>query len=208
MHYCFLAAIFYNASLASWAYKFVQQYTGIKSNEQLDAPASAAQVAAPLNSYAVSNDIQSNIVTSAPRILHFDADVTLSDQHQDGQIKEQENDQVDMEHDCNGIKSTGLQCEARCLESKTKFSSEKPETEVARACGLSEDEDVCPTCLEEYIPENPRIVLQCSHSYHLSCIYEWMERSENCPICGKVIQFLYSSALIPFSLRFKSYFEF
>lgn len=26
----------------------------------------------------------------------------------------------------------------------------------------------------------------CSHHFHLGCIYEWMERSESCPICGKV----------------------
>lgn len=52
-----------------------------------------------------------------------------------------------------------------------------------------EDEDVCPTCLEEYVSENPRIILQCSHHFHLSCIYEWMERSEACPVCGKVMLF-------------------
>ncbi|EAY81585.1 hypothetical protein OsI_36751 [Oryza sativa Indica Group] len=49
----------------------------------------------------------------------------------------------------------------------------------------AEDEDVCPTCLEDYTSENPRIVMQCSHHFHLGCIYEWMERSEACPVCGK-----------------------
>ncbi|MFS7985756.1 putative transcription factor C2H2 family [Helianthus anomalus] len=50
----------------------------------------------------------------------------------------------------------------------------------------SEDEDVCPTYLEEYTSENPNIITKCSHHFHLGCIYEWMERSENCPVCGKV----------------------
>ncbi|XP_022735658.1 E3 ubiquitin-protein ligase At3g02290-like [Durio zibethinus] len=171
-------------------YKFVQQYTGIFSKEQSDAPTSTAQVAAPLSSDVASNNIQSNhIVTSAPRILHFDiADATSSSQKQDGQIREQENGQVDMEHDSN--KSTGLQFEGTSIaQSQLKFSSEKSEAEVACACELSEDEDVCPICLEEYIPENPKIVLQCSHGYHLSCIYEWMERSESCPICDKMMIF-------------------
>jgi hypothetical protein len=27
---------------------------------------------------------------------------------------------------------------------------------------------------------------KCSHHFHLGCIYEWMERSESCPVCGKV----------------------
>ncbi|KAL3336579.1 hypothetical protein AABB24_029301 [Solanum stoloniferum] len=53
----------------------------------------------------------------------------------------------------------------------------------------SEDEDVCPTCLEEYTPENPKIFTKCSHHYHLSCIYEWQERSETCPVCGKLMEF-------------------
>ncbi|KAK3120569.1 hypothetical protein QOZ80_9AG0690070 [Eleusine coracana subsp. coracana] len=53
----------------------------------------------------------------------------------------------------------------------------------------AEDEDVCPTCLEDYTSENPRIVMQCSHHFHLGCIYEWMERSEACPVCGKKMEF-------------------
>lgn len=53
----------------------------------------------------------------------------------------------------------------------------------------SEDEDVCPTCLDEYTLENPKIITRCSHHFHLGCIYEWMERSESCPICGKEMEF-------------------
>lgn len=56
-------------------------------------------------------------------------------------------------------------------------------------CPMQEDEDVCPTCLEEYTVENPKIVTKCSHHYHLSCIYEWQERSETCPVCGAVMEF-------------------
>lgn len=45
--------------------------------------------------------------------------------------------------------------------------------------------------LTEYTPENPKILTQCSHPYHLSCIYEWMERSETCPVCCQVNNFLF-----------------
>ncbi|CBI27321.3 unnamed protein product, partial [Vitis vinifera] len=58
----------------------------------------------------------------------------------------------------------------------------------------SEDEDVCPTCLEDYTPENPKIVTQCSHHFHLGCIYEWLERSQTCPVCSKVTSFYYTSS--------------
>ncbi|XP_010511934.1 PREDICTED: E3 ubiquitin-protein ligase At3g02290-like [Camelina sativa] len=53
-----------------------------------------------------------------------------------------------------------------------------------------EEEDVCPTCFYEYVEENPKIVLQCGHMFHLACIYEWMERSEACPFCSKTMLFL------------------
>ncbi|XP_076961138.1 putative E3 ubiquitin-protein ligase RHB1A [Bidens hawaiensis] len=46
----------------------------------------------------------------------------------------------------------------------------------------------CPTCLEEYDEENPKIITKCDHHFHLSCILEWMERSETCPMCDQVME--------------------
>nr|GMC87314.1 probable E3 ubiquitin-protein ligase RHB1A [Ipomoea batatas] len=54
---------------------------------------------------------------------------------------------------------------------------------------LQEEEDVCPTCLEEYDEENPKIITQCEHHFHLSCILEWMERSDTCPVCDQEMVF-------------------
>lgn len=47
----------------------------------------------------------------------------------------------------------------------------------------------CPTCLEEYDEENPKIVTKCEHHFHLSCILEWMERSDTCPVCDQEMVF-------------------
>jgi large subunit ribosomal protein L7Ae len=84
-------------------------------------------------------------------------------------------------------------CEDGSKEYHSRSSMKVSSTTVAAgftySYSSSEDEDVCPTCLEEYTTENPKIVLHCSHHYHLGCIYEWMERSENCPVCGKVMSF-------------------
>ncbi|XP_039052081.1 probable E3 ubiquitin-protein ligase RHB1A isoform X2 [Hibiscus syriacus] len=52
-----------------------------------------------------------------------------------------------------------------------------------------EEEDCCPTCLEEYDTENPKIITKCEHHFHLACILEWMERSETCPVCDKEMIF-------------------
>ncbi|KAL3499320.1 hypothetical protein ACH5RR_038413 [Cinchona calisaya] len=54
---------------------------------------------------------------------------------------------------------------------------------------LLEEEDVCPTCLEEYDAENPKIITKCEHHFHLACILEWMERSDTCPFCDQEMVF-------------------
>ncbi|THU60249.1 hypothetical protein C4D60_Mb07t10650 [Musa balbisiana] len=36
-----------------------------------------------------------------------------------------------------------------------------------------------------YDTENPRIMTKCEHHFHLSCILEWMERSDTCAICNQ-----------------------
>ncbi|VAH43826.1 unnamed protein product [Triticum turgidum subsp. durum] len=58
-------------------------------------------------------------------------------------------------------------------------------TQVCADC----DEDECPICLEEYDYENPKVLLQRNHDFHLGCIYEWMERSQSCPVCAMVMMF-------------------
>ncbi|CAN4122032.1 unnamed protein product [Withania somnifera] len=88
-----------------------------------------------------------------------------------------------LKSDCDG---GSKEC---CIESPKKDYSSIMATGVLYAVSSSEDEDVCPTCLEEYTPENPKIMTKCSHHYHLSCIYEWQERSEKCPVCGKFMEF-------------------
>jgi len=49
--------------------------------------------------------------------------------------------------------------------------------------------EACPTCLELYTPENPKITTKCGHHFHLACIYEWLERSQTCPMCYRPMNF-------------------
>ncbi|XVF10570.1 hypothetical protein REPUB_Repub07fG0193800 [Reevesia pubescens] len=60
---------------------------------------------------------------------------------------------------------------------------------VDKIVSTKEEEDVCPTCLEEYDAENPKIITKCEHHFHLACILEWMERSDTCPVCDKEMIF-------------------
>lgn len=60
---------------------------------------------------------------------------------------------------------------------------------VGSMASMGEDEDVCPTCLDGYSTENPKISTHCGHHFHLGCIYEWMERSKLCPVCDQEMIF-------------------
>ncbi|KMZ68408.1 hypothetical protein ZOSMA_23G00630 [Zostera marina] len=99
----------------------------------------------------------------------------------------------------SAIEQLGYGSKQNTADSEGGHKTSYPETEktltMKSSFGLnytgtaSDEEDVCPTCLEEYTAENPKIVAQCSHHFHLGCIYEWMERSDYCPICGKEMEF-------------------
>lgn len=69
------------------------------------------------------------------------------------------------------------------------LDEEKLKQQIASSLSLAEDEDICPTCLDPYTTENPKIMTQCRHHFHLACIYEWMERSKTCPMCGREMVF-------------------
>ncbi|EME28145.1 zinc finger (C3HC4-type RING finger) family protein [Galdieria sulphuraria] len=62
-------------------------------------------------------------------------------------------------------------------------------TAVYELVSEDEKEDICPTCLEPYTEENPKITAKCGHTFHLSCIYEWLERSRYCPVCANIMEF-------------------
>ncbi|KAG5231377.1 E3 ubiquitin-protein ligase RHB1A [Salix suchowensis] len=62
----------------------------------------------------------------------------------------------------------------------------------------TEEEDACPICLEEYDLENPKHMTNCEHHFHLSCILEWMERSDTCPICDQDQLIIYAVPLEKF----------
>uniref|UniRef100_A0A0A9CZM7 RING-type E3 ubiquitin transferase n=1 Tax=Arundo donax TaxID=35708 RepID=A0A0A9CZM7_ARUDO len=78
------------------------------------------------------------------------------------------------------------------IKSKTDEQQESLKVDEYESCekGAPEDkpdeEDVCPICLEEYDEENPRSMTKCEHHFHLCCIFEWMERSDNCPVCDQI----------------------
>ncbi|XP_034926383.1 probable E3 ubiquitin-protein ligase RHB1A isoform X4 [Populus alba] len=78
--------------------------------------------------------------------------------------------------------------DCRTHASSFLFSPRKSDvTKLHEPVASATEEDACPICLEEYDLENPKHITKCKHHFHLSCILEWMERSDICPICDQEV---------------------
>lgn len=90
---------------------------------------------------------------------------------------------------CEDLKDSDCKAETRLELDPIKKSEVELSKSVESVDTATDDEDVCPTCLEEYDEENPKITTKCDHHFHLACILEWMERSDTCPVCDKEMIF-------------------
>uniref|UniRef100_A0A0D9V9S3 RING-type E3 ubiquitin transferase n=1 Tax=Leersia perrieri TaxID=77586 RepID=A0A0D9V9S3_9ORYZ len=174
-------------------------------------PSNPAQGAAPLASTNPSTNITDNSLSETYHLVSrpppYDTDPRYTRVQREGLVSRREKSINLTQEESLALRRNGSSSGIEHLAAQKKWSSTEPESEykVHRsestkslsaksynngfAAVTSEDEDVCPTCLEEYTPDNPKIIAKCSHHYHLSCIYEWMERSDTCPICGKEMEF-------------------
>lgn len=133
-----------------------------------------------------------------PRYLHLQRDGLVSRREKTSMYLHEESEPLRRDNgSCETIatlqKKIGVESEEQsqgfCTEKPEKCQSSKTTLTVESAIALIEEEDICPTCLDEYTAANPKISTQCAHHFHLGCIYEWMERSDNCPVCGKEMVF-------------------
>ncbi|GKV16950.1 hypothetical protein SLEP1_g27515 [Rubroshorea leprosula] len=192
--------------LSCFVQNFLNAYNLLFRRGEVHSVPSSIQGAASMTSSASLDNSLSDIYRSLPRPLPYDADTRYFRLQRDGLVSRREkgsshsqeeteplrgNNDVDSESLNTGDKWNA--CEEGSKEQYSKSSQRLSTAKSASGIGYvyssSEEEDICPTCLEEYTPENPKIMTKCSHHFHLGCIYEWMERSENCPVCGKVMDF-------------------
>eukprot|EP00252_Welwitschia_mirabilis_P020827 TRINITY_DN5191_c0_g1_i1.p1 TRINITY_DN5191_c0_g1~~TRINITY_DN5191_c0_g1_i1.p1 ORF type:complete len:417 (-),score=89.86 TRINITY_DN5191_c0_g1_i1:391-1641(-) len=66
----------------------------------------------------------------------------------------------------------------KSVESHVSSAAAFVESGVQAAC-----EDCCSICLEPFSDDDPATVTSCKHEYHLQCILEWAQRSNECPMC-------------------------
>lgn len=171
----------------------------------------ALENATSFTSTTSQDNILSEMYSSPPRPLPYDADPRCFHLHRGGLVSRREKgSSTHLHEESEPLRQSDSDAELdqpscgvrKCCGSaeggsKKYFSDPPQKTPFSKQASgefdyyysSSDEEDVCPTCLEEYTTENPKIMTKCSHHYHLGCIYEWMERSESCPVCGKVMEF-------------------
>ncbi|CAL0314706.1 unnamed protein product [Lupinus luteus] len=183
-------------------------YALIFRRGEVRAIPSSIQGAASMTSTASLDNALSDIYRSPPRPLPYDADARFFRSQRDGLVSRREKGsshsneesellRIDVDMDPESLNMGGKWNDGAGEDgskeyrskSSLRLSSAKLTTGAGFVYSSSEEEDVCPTCLEEYTEENPKIVTKCSHHFHLGCIYEWMERSDTCPVCGKEMVF-------------------
>ncbi|KAF6140069.1 hypothetical protein GIB67_001810 [Kingdonia uniflora] len=177
---------------------FLEMFTAIFQRGEMRSLPSSNQGTSTMS----QDSSLSEMYRSPPRPLPYDADPRCfrpskrekgsSHSHEEREPLRRDIDNAHVETISTGKQWNGSDVvrSKECLSgSSVKLSLPAVSDGVAYVYSSSEDEDVCPTCLEEYTPENPKIMTKCYHHYHLGCIYEWMERSETCPVCGKVMEF-------------------
>nr|GLL18779.1 E3 ubiquitin-protein ligase At3g02290-like [Ipomoea trifida]GMC59494.1 E3 ubiquitin-protein ligase At3g02290-like [Ipomoea batatas] len=194
--------------LRCFVQNFLHVYSSLFRRGEQHAIPSSTQGTTSLSSTASLDTSLSDIYRSPPRPLPYDADPRYFRLQRDGLVSRREKGsshsheeteplrRSDTDDDSESL-STGNKWDKSCEEeskeynskSSLKLSTAKTTSGFPHIYSSSEDEDVCPTCLEEYTEENPKIMTKCSHHFHLGCIYEWMERSDNCPVCGKLMAF-------------------
>ncbi|CAH8327663.1 unnamed protein product [Eruca vesicaria subsp. sativa] len=179
--------------------------TLFRRNETRSLPSTLQATTVSITSSSSYDNFMSNTFHSTPRPLPYDADPGFfrsrrrdkgsSHSHEEAEPLRSDDD---VHFSVEGSKWASNKLMVSGEDSKDDFSKSTRrilKSKTMDAGGndglyvMSDDEDVCPTCLEEYTSENPKIVTKCCHHFHLGCIYEWMERSENCPVCGKVMEF-------------------
>ncbi|KAF5735625.1 E3 ubiquitin-protein ligase [Tripterygium wilfordii] len=194
--------------LRCFVQNFLSMYTILFRRGEVHSLPSSLQGNTSMTSSASLDNSLSDMYRSPPRPLPYDVDPRYFRLPRDGLVSRREKgtshshaeseplrsgNDVDSESFSAGDKWNDSTCEEGSKEqlsrSSLKFSSAKSTVGNGYIYSSSEEEDVCPTCLEEYSLENPKIMTKCSHHFHLGCIYEWMERSDSCPVCGKVMVF-------------------
>ncbi|KAF3782232.1 E3 ubiquitin-protein ligase [Nymphaea thermarum] len=140
--------------------------------------------AAGLVSASVDNSL-SGIYRSPPRPLPYDADSRYARLQRDGLVSRREKASSHFHEESEPLRSSSSGA-VESIQEKRNGADYEGHSKIV--CSDSSGRHLLAK-VAKYTPEDPKIMTQCSHHFHLGCIYEWMERSDNCPVCGKEMVF-------------------
>ena len=52
------------------------------------------------------------------------------------------------------------------------------------------EDNNCAICIQDYVHDDVYNITNCFHTYHKSCITEWLKRKKSCPLCKHNISFI------------------
>ncbi|XP_074581421.1 E3 ubiquitin-protein ligase At3g02290-like isoform X2 [Curcuma longa] len=140
---------------------------------------------------SVSRSASDNSLSEAhhhvPRPPPYETDARYSRSQREGLVSRREKSMSHIQENLHILRRNGSSSTFETMASIKKRNIVESDEECIHTQSESEKNQSAKAC--EYTPENPKIVANCSHHFHLSCIYEWMERSDTCPVCGKEMQF-------------------
>ena len=53
-----------------------------------------------------------------------------------------------------------------------------------------EESECCSICLDDFTDDDPAKVTLCGHRYHLQCVMQWRQRSDECPMCLRTLRWV------------------
>ncbi|KAJ0466933.1 putative transcription factor C2H2 family [Helianthus annuus] len=170
-----------------------EDYVNPKREEhvRLQSP-SSLQGTSSFNSSASLDNSLSGVYRAPPRPMPYDVDPRYIRLQRNGLVSRWEKGSSRAQEEGDLLRGSDSDMETDPLCAGNKWNNSTCEDETKGSYTKSSDIVILIIIvfgIEEYTTENPKIIIKCSHHFHLGCIYEWMERSENCPVCGKVMAF-------------------
>lgn len=59
-------------------------------------------------------------------------------------------------------------------------------TKTTQYCG-NDEKGQCAVCLMDFEPGDSLRTLECTHSFHMACVDQWLAQSGQCPVCKKPV---------------------
>ena len=79
------------------------------------------------------------------------------------------------------------------IKGKLSLFAQNNKRHIIKNYKFSFNQNFCSICLEKFLEKDYIIYLPCFHLYHKNCIFDWLKRKKNCPICKKKIYYIFDN---------------